>query len=189
MINKFKLLILFALCNETYSFFNTKPILTNKFTNYRYMMLPMKCNNGLFNENSNVSNVSIIPMLRPKPIPVISFDDLFLNWNIINRIFLSANRDRIIILYGNDKKGVYYIDYNQLKKIEYMMTLTSVSISIEPVCNLDNPWFYLYCSPPKKKTEEMKFSLFNNSHENPNKCDDNDDDLNNDYGFGFGIGM
>ena len=193
-IKQLKLFVLFALCNVTYSFFNTKPILLKKFTNYRFIGFPLKCNNNeqynQFNVGnaSNASNASNVPILRPKPIQVITFDDLFLNWNIVNRIFLSANRDRIILLYGNDKKGVYYIDYDQLKKIEYLLSLTSASISIEPVCNLDNPWFHLYCSPPSShKIKDMNFSTFNSSHEND---DENDkDDYNDDYGFGFGIGM
>lgn len=233
-IKQLKLLVLFALCNVTYSFFNTKPVLLKKYTNYRLTKFPLKCNNnneqcnelnvnnvsGNINNNvtsttnvttnvtnvtsvttnvtsvtsvtsvTNVTNVTSVPMLRPKPIPVITFDELFLNWNIVNRIFLSANRDRIILLYGNDKKGVYYIDYDQLKKIEYMISLTSASVSIEPVCNLDNPWFHLYCSPPSSyKIKEMNFSIFNTSHENSNEDENDKDDYNDNYGFGFGIGM
>lgn len=174
-VKQFKLLLLFALYHISYSFFNTKPFLLKRLINHHYTCL--KCSNFKQNDNTSLNCTRNVPISKPTPIPEISFDDLFLNWNIVNRIFLSSNRDRIVLLYGNDKKGVYYIDYAQLKKIEYLISLASASVSIEPVCNLDNPWFFLYCSPPLKKLEEIDGN--NEDH----------DDFDNDYGFGFGIGM
>lgn len=176
--NQFKLLLLFTLYHISYSFFNTKPLLLKRFTNRHYTCL--KCSNSKQNDNLDTNCTRNVPISKPIPIPGISFDDLFLNWNMVNRIFLSSNRDRIVLLYGNDKKGVYYIDYAQLKKIEYLISLTSASVSIVPVCNLDNPWFYLYCSPPLKKIHEIEELDGNN---------EDHDDFDNDYGFGFGIGM
>lgn len=177
-VKQFKLLLLFAFYHITYSFFNTKPFLLKRSINHHYSCL--KCSNYEQNDNLDTNCTRNVPISKPIPIPEISFDDLFLNWNMVNRIFLSSNHDRIVLLYGNNKKGVYYIDYAQLKKIEYLISLTSASVSIVPVCNLDNPWFYLYCSPPLKKIHEIEELDGNN---------EDHDDFDNDYGFGFGIGM
>lgn len=182
-VKQFKLLLLFAFYHITYSFFNQNLVSFNKITSRHYSRL--KCSNFKQYKNEDKNNTTNVPILKPTPVPIISFDDLFLNWNIVNCIYLSSNRDRIVLIYDNNKKGVYYIDYAQLKKIEYLISCVSVSVSIEPVCNLDNPWFYLYCAPPSKRIELIDDLTFNNSNSN----DEDHDDFDNDYGFGFGIGM
>jgi hypothetical protein len=151
---------------------------------------------------SNASNdIQNVPVLRPKPIPVISFDVLFLNWNNVNRIYLSSDSDRIILFYGNDKKGVYYIHSDQLNKIEFLLSKTPAVTTIESVCNLDNQWFHLYCSPYSDREGAIDEANMKNKYNNPNfdykmpedGDDDNDDDddgeFNDDYGFDFGLGM
>lgn len=188
----FKWATLLALCNATQSFFSVKPMIVNAImkSHYNTNLLTLR---GMSN-GGNGGNSSV-PMLKPKPIPVMSFDDLFLNWNRVNRIFLSGDCDRIILLYGNDKKGVYYIDPGQLSKIEYMISLTTATVTIEPVCNLDNPWFHLYCSPRASGEKVVSSAIvktggFNISNVTIDNNDDNyGDNVNDDYGFDFGFGM
>lgn len=178
-----RLATLLALCNAAQSFFSVTPIMKSNYKMNHLNHLTFRCNNKGYGESDNSSYV---PILRPKPIPVISFDDLFLNWNNVNRVFLSEDCDRIILLYGNDKKGVYYIEPDQHTKIEYMLSITSAIVTIEAVCNLDNPWFHLYCSPrgTKKELGNKKFNITKSQDDNNDK-----DDINDDYGFDFGLGM
>lgn len=185
----FRWATLFALCNATQSFFSVKPILVNAIMKRHYntnlLILRGTSKSSTF-ENSSM------PVLKPKPIPIMSFDDLFLNWNSVNRIFLSEDCDRIILLYRNDARGVYYIEHNQLPKIEYMISLTTATVTIESVCNLDNPWFHLYCSP--RTSEEVVSSAIvkTNGLNISNICidnniEENEDKSNDDDGFDFGF--
>lgn len=206
----FRWITLLALCNATQSFFNANPYMVKSIMKRNYsqnfLTLRRMSNDSNDSNGSNDSNdTQSIPVLRPKPIPVISFDVLFLNWNNINRIYLSSDSDRIIILYGNDKKGVYYIHTDQLNKIEFLLSKTSAIITIEPVCNLDNKWYHLYCSPYSGRgnaiddiaVSNKTIEIYNSSNfvyidNTTNKNDDNDyddDEFNDDYGFDFGLGM
>ena len=180
----FRWAILFALCNASQSFFNINPYVVNAIMkrNYSQNFLTLRgmsrcdasnasnasngsdgsdgSNGSDGSKGSDASNgsdkIQNVPILRPKPIPVISFDVLFLNWNNVNRIFLSSDSDRIILFYGNDKKGVYYIHADQLNKIEFLLSKTPAVITIEAVCNLDNKWFHLYCSPRSGRGDVIK---------------------------------
>ena len=214
----FRWATLFALCNATHSFFSIKPVVVNAFMKRHYnnnAITLRRMSNGADWKNET-NDTSAIPLLRPKPIPIISFDDLFLNWHKVNRIFLSEDCDRIILLYGNDKKGVYYINPDQLLKIQYLISLTTTIVTIETVENLDDPWFHLYCSPPSKHGRENASSvangtivnkwIFNTSDitfdkssdvckdcdangEDECKCVEKNDDIEDGYGFDFGLGM
>ena len=70
---------------------------------------------SIVKRNSNIPlrafNISNGEINRPsgiirKPIPIISFDEFFLNIKNINRMYLTSTCDRIIIVYGHGNKGV-----------------------------------------------------------------------------------
>jgi len=99
---------------------------------------------------SNASNVSSpIPLLNPKPIPIITFDDIFMNLQSIYAVHMSSNNDRIIIEYNNTK-GVYYMHtQNELDKTKYMLSLIDIDTNIisNYSATMDSPNGNLYCSP------------------------------------------
>ena len=101
-------------------------------------------------DNYNVSNVSSsIPLLNPKPIPIITFDDIFLNLQSIYAVHMSSNNDRIIIEYNNTK-GVYYMHtQNELDKTKYIVSLINIDTNIisNYYATMDSPNGNLYCSP------------------------------------------
>ena len=119
----------------------------------------------LFRDDYNASNISsIVPVLHPKPIPIISFDDMFLNLQSIYAVHMSSNKDRIIIEYNN-KKGVYYIrTKNELDKTRYILSLIDIETNIisDYSATMDNPNGNLYCSPRLNSTfEEMAQDVIN----------------------------
>lgn len=112
----------------------------------------------LFREDSyNMTNISsTTPLLNPKPIPIITFDDMFLNLQSIYAAYMSSNNDRIIIEYNN-KKGVYYIrTKNELDKTKYMLSLIDIETNVisDYSATMDSPNGNLYCSP--KLNSEVK---------------------------------
>jgi hypothetical protein len=188
MIRSLQLLVLFL--TTSLSFINLKPVLRKTYL----------CNSYLYDINTNSSNLfnnNITPPLLAKPIPKITFDDVFLNLFSINEVFLSSNCDRIIIDYNN-KKGVYYImNKKDRERITYLLSLINIKTNIvdDYITKMDDKAGSLYCSPNKCLTSNItKYELENiiNSivHHNEmsedskdnNDDDDNDDD---DYGYGY----
>lgn len=141
------------------------------------------------------------------PIPLMTFDDIFLNINGIERVILTTNCDRIIVMY-NGKKGVYYMnphDQEHLSKVRFLLSQIHAEITIEHPFNMDNPNHQYYCEPKPLPSEDMtqieyedyidnfsgnnmdnpasKFSPENLLGYDPDEGDEFDDD----YGYGFGI--
>lgn len=207
----FRYTTLFVFLNIASAFFNINrfnPSIIHKIGKYtnRNCLMQLKCNSNNYNStekfnNTNIKthqhsqlsqsikNHSIVPLLKPKPILEISFDFMFLNWKSVNRIYLSANNDRIIILFGNDNKGVYYIHPKQLPKIEYLISLTTANVTIEQSSNFDNPWYHLYCNPRLPNTSQNIQDANTDANANTDPYDDDDDGFNDNYGFDFGLGM
>jgi len=143
MIRSLQLLLIFL--TTTASFINLKsftPILRKTYLCNSYL-------NDINTNSTNFFNYNITPPLLAKPIPKISFDNLFLNLFSVTEVYLSSNCDRIIIDYNN-KKGVYYIMNNtDKKKITYLLSLIDVKTNIvgDYLTRMNDKSGSLYCSP------------------------------------------
>lgn len=139
----------------------------------------------------NLNNVSRPILNHPPiraivPIPIIQFDDIFLNINIINNVFLSANSDRVIIFYNN-KKGVYYINSKkELNKLEFILSLVkcNIKIIVDYPNSMDNINGPLYCTPRipkhvKNMTEEEIEDIINDVINRYEGEDEDEDEINN----------
>lgn len=152
---------------------------------------PQICETKSCLNNPNDYSRFIAPNHRT-PIPLINFDNIVMNTNIINRVFISTNCDRIIVCYGN-KKGVFYINNEKslLSKIEYILSQLETDILIEHPFNMDNPRHELYCEPKsidnitEKDYEDYLDNYTSNMEDEFDDFEENDDF--NDYGYGFGI--
>lgn len=107
-------------------------------------------------DNHTVNQTLVAPPLYKPPIPIITFDDVFLKLNSINQVFMSSNSDRVIVCYG-DKKGVYYINGKKdLKKIEFILSLVLADIKIimDYPTHMDMKSGTLYCTPRITKSHK-----------------------------------
>lgn len=66
---------------------------------------------------------------RQKPVPVLSFDEFFLNINGIKKIYLSVNRDRFVMEYKNTR-GIYYIKKYETDKMKYLLSVINTEIQV-----------------------------------------------------------
>lgn len=147
--------------------------------------------------------------INKHPIPLMTFDDIFLNINGMERVILTSNCDRIIAIY-NGKKGVYYMNpYDQelLSKVRFLLSQIRAEITIENPFNMDNPGHPYYCEPKPspEQSENMTEQEYedyidnfsgNNTDNSPSQFSpdhllgydsDEGDEFDNDYGYGFGI--
>jgi len=125
--------------------------------------------------------------LPPKPIPIITFDQLFLIIISINHVYMSSNADRIIVEYNNTK-GVYYINnYIERNKIEYLLSFIDTDLTIinDYPTRMDNPKGSLYCSPKFSMkaniTEEEIEDIINGIIHKYKEEDDDEDEDEDDY--------
>lgn len=140
---------------------------------------------------------------HPIPIPIMTFDDIFININGIKRVILTSNCDRVIVIYSG-KRGVYYMNPNnqeQLSRIRFILSQVNAEISIEHPFNVDNPKHQYYCNPkPTDKADDEyenyidDFSGGNMDNPtgnfSPEQLFGNEEEFYEDfedYGFGFGI--
>lgn len=183
-------LILITLSNAFVLLPNTF-ILKSKNINTLYKSSKIALRLSYLDNLNNVSRpiLNHPPIRTIEPIPIIEFDDIFLNINIINNVFLSANSDRIVIFYNN-KKGVYYINSKrELNKLEFILSLVKADIKIivDYPNAMDNITGPLYCTPRipkhvKNMTEEEIEDIINdviNFHED----EDEDEYDNSDEGY------
>lgn len=142
----------------------------------------------------SIENSSGLVLRKPKkPIPIITFDDIFMNINSINNVFLSANSDRVVIFYNNEK-GVFYIETNQMrKKVEFILSLIPPTINVKIITDyptaMDIQSGELYCTP--KKRVEVRNMTYEEIEDIINEVlnkyfEDNDNDSDNyDDGYGY----
>lgn len=155
--------------------FNSKPFITT-----------LKARNDNFNDPWNYSHIIRI---NPTPIPIISFDDLFRNLRLINRVILTTNCDRVIIFYDKEKRGVFYMDpqnQDMLSKVRYLLSQIKTEIRLEYPMGMDNSKHKWYCEPRPDKDKDI---ISNISHDNFNNLDDLEENNENyeDYGDDFYI--
>jgi hypothetical protein len=182
-----------------------RPILNNKFKT------SLKCN-----YLENLENASYyerkVPKLLPKPIPIISnssllkntknyeknetkiipipiltFDELFIKLFSVKTVYISSNSDRIIVEYNNSR-GVFYIsNFIERNKIEYLLSLIDADITIvnDYPTKMDYPNGELYCSPnfsmkaniTEAEIEDIINGIIHRYEEGDVSDDDSDDDL------------
>lgn len=136
---------------------------------------PLRAMTSFRDDNYNASNVSSsFPLLNQKPIPIITFDDMFLNLQSIYALHMSSNNDRIIVEYNN-KKGVYYIrTQSDLDKTKYIVSLIDIDTNI--ISNyyetMDSPNGNLYCSPRLNNSFDDMAEEVINQYTNPEDEDD-----------------
>lgn len=88
-----------------------------------------------------------------KPIPIISFDEMFMNVNNFKNAYISSNCDRIVFFFKNKTNGVYYIkEQDELSKIEHLLTSSNCNLKIivDYQNAMDTPSGPLYCTPKYK---------------------------------------
>jgi len=144
--------------------------------------------------NHSVPHKLVAQPLYNKPIPIITFDDVFLKLNSISQVFMSSNSDRVILCYG-DKKGVYYMNGKKdLKKMEFILSLiqADIKIIIDYPTHMDMQSGTLYCSPrvtkfQKNMTNDEIEDIINdviNKYED--EVSDEEDEEDEDYGYDEG---
>ena len=119
----------------------------NCYTKMKMSYLESIENNSIYNRTKYY--LAPRPVLLRKPIPHISFDELFLKLFGIDEIYISSNTDRVIISKENTK-FVYYMNFEEDKeRIEYLLSLVNANITIinDYPTKMDNPSGELYCSP------------------------------------------
>ena len=200
-------IILFATVTITDSFMNTQSILklSNNMRPLLYKpsfnkpLTSLKCNYlenienaSYYNRNKTVLLPKPIPLqiqnkiLKPLPIPCLTFDNLFLILFSIKNIYISSNSDRIIVEYDN-KKGVFYINNDiERNKIEFLISLINVDITIvnDYPTKMDYPNGELYCSPnftmkvniTEDEIEDIINGIIHKYESDKESSDDQDDD-------------
>lgn len=179
-----KILWMFLMLNISDSFLFLNPYIKHSIVKHsimkHYTTLRM-------NYLDSLENSSALVLRRPKkPIPLITFDDIFMNINSINNVFLSANNDRVVIFY-NDKKGVFYIESNQMrKKVDFLLSLIPPIINVKIITDyptaMDVQSGELYCTP--KKSSEIRNMTYEEIEDIINEVLNNEDD-NNNYENGY----
>ena len=152
--------VFFLIMSSVNAFFNIR-----HFTPKPGMKLrtPVFMNNYLqqIENNSFINRTNAV--LRPKPfypknpIPLMTFDQMFVLIFNVQHILMSSNADRIII-FDENKKGVYYMpSLREKSKMEYLLSLTDVDITIvnDYPTKMDNPTGEYYCSPMHKLSYNM----------------------------------
>ena len=66
---------------------------------------------------------------RKNPVPVLSFDEFFMNINGIKKIYITTNNDRFVMEYKNTR-GIYYIKKYEKEKIKYLLSVINAEIQI-----------------------------------------------------------
>lgn len=174
-----KFLLIIMLYNNTESFH----ILKNN--NLRLYSRPSICKINACSNINDPWDYSRFIRINPTPIPVISFDDLFMNLKNINTAILTTNCDRLIILYnGGKQRGVYYMDPNNqqiLSKVRFLLSQIQTDIRLEYPKGMDNPRHKWFCEPNPNNGENNLSDI--NILENIEDDDENFEDY--DYDFGF----
>lgn len=143
------ILVLVLIINTVTAFFSIRPFKPYGLPPIRTTLKMNYLDSIGASNNSTVPYALVTPTKYNPPIPIITFDDVFLKLHSINQVFMSANSDRIIVCYG-DKRGVYYINTKkELKKIEFILSLikADVKIIMDYPTHMDKPSGLLYCSP------------------------------------------
>lgn len=120
-------------------------IMSNNLTNVKSKNI---IENTMYNNTNNENEYK--PKLSKGCIKIIDFDTLFLNIFNIKKVYFSSINDRIIVVYKNDYKNVYYIDTEyDLKKIKHLISLISKNIKCIIISDFENVmnsrFGYLYC--------------------------------------------
>ena len=144
--------ILILILSSVNAFFNIRHL--NPMSRYLKLRSPMYMNYLQSIENNSFVNRTRA-VLKPKPfypkdpIPRISFYEMFVLIFNTKHILMSSNADRIIIN-DNNTKGVYYMpSLLEKSKMEYLLSLTDVDITIvnDYPTKMDSPRGEYYCSP------------------------------------------
>lgn len=143
------ILVIVYMINAVTAFFSIRPFKPPRLPHTR-TALRMNYLDSISASNNSTGPYALVtqPKYNP-PIPIVSFDDIFLKLHSIDKVFMSGNSDRIIVCYG-DKKGVYYINTKkELKKIEFILSLINADVKIimDYPTHMDTPSGLLYCSP------------------------------------------
>ena len=163
-MNIIKIIIL-TLITTSHSFINiyNRPILNNKFkTSLKCNYLENLENASKYNRNipnllpkpiryieKVIKNISIENETEKKPIPILTFDELFIKFFSTKLVYISSNTDRIIVE-NNNERGVFYINnFIERNKIEFLLSLIDADITIvnDYPTKMDYPNGELYCSP------------------------------------------
>lgn len=115
-----------------------------------------------YNNSLNQSNILY-------PIPTISFDEFFLNLNGITKLYMTQNKDRLIIDYKN-KRGMYYIKNQERSKVDYLLTQISVPINIiiniaSLFDDLNGPLFFSEEEKINKTIDDYIYKYYNDTNE------------------------
>lgn len=130
-----KILIFFYLTVLAQSFLLPSNTINIKPIGFK-ICLKTKCLMNNNNRDNNIHNKTISSsalILLPKPIPLLSFDEILLNLYSIKKIYISRKSDMMIVEFKN-KTGIYYIKRSQFEKMA--MILTNVRDNIEYVDDL-----------------------------------------------------
>jgi len=190
MVRAFAIVLL--VLSSTNAFFNIRRFIPSSsfVRNIPLRKTPMMMNYLQQIEN-NSSNRTVL-ILNPKPryarspIPLLTFDELFVKISSINHILMSANADRIIVYYG-DKCGVFYMSTQKQKlDVEYLISLIDVDITIvnDYPTKMDSPSGEYYCTPkhvlPYNITmidvENIMNGILDDYRDNENDGDEDDDE-------------
>ena len=108
-------------------------ILTNAFAplstgsylkKHRFHSIPMKMS---YLDHIDAMRNATRP--RHKPVPVLTFDEFFMNINGIKKIYITANNDRFVMEYKNTR-GIYYIKKYEKDKIKYLLSVIDAEIQV-----------------------------------------------------------
>jgi len=152
-----KILIFFYLTVLAQSFLIPSNTINIKPKGYK-ICLNTKClmNNNNYNDNIHNKTISSSALiLLPKPIPLLSFDDIFLNLYSIKKIYISKKSDMMIVEFQN-KTGIYYIKRSQFEKMAII--LTHFRNNIEYVDDL-----LMIMNQIRKKTYKSEADLINDT--------------------------
>ena len=145
----------------------------------RFALKPLKTAIVAYDEFKNASNFTL--MLKPKPIPIITFDEIFFNLLSINAVYISSNYDRYIFEYNN-KKGVYYVENNrELKNIKFILSTIDIEKNIvaEYTQKMDNSYGSLYCMQ-KNNTQKHTASDVIHEYTRTEKIENSEDEFGED---------
>jgi len=144
-------LSLFVFAIETIvAFFNINSIHRSNLnlrTKLKMNYLDQIGNNSAYNKTKYY--LAPKPVFVRKPIPKITFDEMFVRIFTTEQIYMSSNADRIIIA-GNGMKGVYYMNFESDKeKITYILSLLDIDVQIvnDYPTKMEKPSGELYCDP------------------------------------------
>lgn len=180
-----KLLRVFSfvfLITEIYSFIYVNTPIINHIPRTKSKLCDIKMELNNYHDYSN-----FISSYNNTPIPLITYDDIITNMCVIKKVHISSNSDRIIFHYGDNKKGVFYMNPNNsimVSKIKFILSQINIpEVYIDHPFNMDNPNYKLYCQPKNTDTvtekdyEDYIDNYFSNHHIDEYSEYPNDDDI------------